>query len=65
MKIKLLTYKEFAARLGVSYSTVRLMVADKKVAVVVPRRRPMIPESELEKFTSPIKLVVDEMETGT
>jgi excisionase family DNA binding protein len=60
MSPKLLTLKEFASRLGVSYSTVRLMVAKKKVRAVMPHRRAMIPESEVEKFTAPIKVVRDE-----
>jgi excisionase family DNA binding protein len=65
MKPKLLTLKEFAAHLGVSYSTVRRMVADKTVTVVFPHRRAMIPESEVRKFTFPSGVVVDELETGT
>ena len=65
MKPRLLTLKEFAVHLGVSYSTVRRMVADKSVGVVMPHRRAMIPESEVEKFTFPIKVVIDEAETGT
>jgi excisionase family DNA binding protein len=47
-----MTLKEFAVHLGVSYSTVRRMVADKTVRVVRPHRRAMIPVSEAEKFTS-------------
>jgi excisionase family DNA binding protein len=60
MKIKLLTFKEFAVHLGVSYSTVRRMVAEKKICTVSPRRRPMIPSTEIEKIIPPIKAVVDE-----
>ena len=60
MKIKLLTYKEFAAALGVSYSTVRRMVAEKKICTVSPHRRPMIPSTEIEKYISPIKAVAEE-----
>jgi excisionase family DNA binding protein len=48
---KLMSLKEFAEHIGVSYSTVRRMVADKSVQVVVPHRRAMIPESEVAKFT--------------
>jgi excisionase family DNA binding protein len=62
---RLLTLKEFAAHLGVSYSTVRRMVANKSVTVVVPRRRAMIPQSEVYKFTFPSRVAVDEAETGT
>jgi excisionase family DNA binding protein len=65
MSQKLLTLKEFAVHLGVSYSTVRRMVADKSVVVVTPRRRAMIPGSELAKFTFPNGVVVDKAETGT
>ena len=65
MSSKLLTLKEFAVHLGVSYSTVRRMVADKSVRVVRPHRRAMIPGSELTKFTFPGGVVVDEVETGT
>ena len=65
MSPKLLTLKEFAVHLGVSYSTVRRMVADKSVVVVMPHRRAMIPESEVDKFTFPIKVAVDEVKTGT
>ncbi len=54
MNTKLLTLKEFAARLGVSYSTVRRMVAEKTVRVVKPRLRSMIPESEVERCTIPV-----------
>ncbi len=52
LKPALMTLKEFAVHLGVSYSTVRRMVADKTVRVVRPHRRAMIPVSEAEKFTS-------------
>ncbi len=51
---KLITLKEFAVRIGVSYSTVRRMVAEKSVRVVTPRLRPMIPESEVEKYFLPL-----------
>ncbi len=54
MNSKLMTLKEFAVHLGVSYSTVRRMVADKSVRVVMPHRRAMIPESEVSKFTFPV-----------
>ncbi len=53
MDSKLMTLKEFAAHIGVSYSTVRRMVAEKLVSVVMPRRRPMIPASEAARFTFP------------
>jgi excisionase family DNA binding protein len=53
MKPKLMTFKNFAKQIGVSYSTVRRMVAEKKIRVVRPRRRPMIPASEMAKFTFP------------
>jgi excisionase family DNA binding protein len=43
MNPKLMTLKEFAQHIGVSYSTVRRMVADKSVRVVMPHRRAMIP----------------------
>jgi len=59
MKFKLMTLKEFAVHLGVSYSTVRRMVAEKKVLVVTPHRRAMIPESEVSKFTFPNSEVVE------
>jgi excisionase family DNA binding protein len=60
MKPKLMTYREFAKQIGVSYSTVRRMVVEKKIRVVRPRRRPMIPASEIAKFTFPVLIVVDE-----
>jgi excisionase family DNA binding protein len=60
-----MTLKEFADHLGVSYSTVRRMVADKSVRVVTPHRRAMIPESEVSKFTFPIDETFDELKTGT
>ncbi len=65
MNPKLMSLKEFAAHLGVSYSTVRRMVADKSVGVVRPHLRAMIPESEVDKFTFPMKAVVDELGTGS
>lgn len=65
MAPKLLTLKEFASHLGVSYSTVRRMVADKTVRVVMPHRRAMIPESEVEKFTFPRGSLVDDERAGT
>ena len=65
MNSKLMTLKEFAAHLGVSYSTVRRMVADKSIRVVTPHRRAMIPESEVSKFTFPANDTFDELETGT
>ena len=61
---RLMTLKEFADHIGVSYSTVRRMVADKSVRVVKPHRRAMIPESEITKFTFPVEGGVDEVETG-
>ncbi len=61
MTSKLMTFKEFAVHLGVSYSTVRRMVAEKKIRVVTPRRRPMIPATEIAKFTFPADIVVDEL----
>jgi len=60
-----MTLKEFAVHLGVSYSTVRRMVADKTVQVVKPHRRAMIPESEISKYTFPNREVIDDLETGT
>jgi len=48
-----MTLKEFAVHIGVSYSTVRRMVAEKSVAVVMPRRRAMIPASEVARYTFP------------
>jgi excisionase family DNA binding protein len=65
MNSKLMTLKEFAAHIGVSYSTVRRMIADKSVRVVKPHRRAMIPGSEIMKFTFPVEKSVDELETGT
>jgi excisionase family DNA binding protein len=62
---KLMSLKEFAVHLGVSYSTVRRMVADKSIRVVMPHRRAMIPASEAEKFTSSGGQIVEELETGT
>jgi excisionase family DNA binding protein len=53
MNSKLMTLKEFATHIGVSYSTVRRMVAEKSVSVVMPRRRPMIPASEVARYTFP------------
>ena len=61
MNPKLMTFKDFAKHIGVSYSTVRRMVAEKKIRVVRPRRRPMIPASEIAKFTFPVVIVVDEV----
>ena len=65
MNPRLMTLKEFAVHLGVSYSTVRRMVADKSVRVVMPHRRAMIPESEISKFTFPVQEIVNGLETGT
>ena len=64
MNSRLMTLKEFAVHLGVSYSTVRRMVADKSVRVVMPHRRAMIPESEKMKFTFPVEGGAVELETG-
>jgi excisionase family DNA binding protein len=61
MKPKLMTFKDFAKNIGVSYSTVRRMVAEKKVRVVRPLRRPMIPASEIAKFTTPVVKMVDDL----
>jgi excisionase family DNA binding protein len=61
MKPKLMTFKDFAKHIGVSYSTVRRMVAEKKVNVVRPRRRPMIPASEIAKISPPIVKIADEL----
>ncbi len=63
MSSKLMTLKEFAVQLGVSYSTVRRMVAEGKVHVVKPRRRPMIPTSEVAKFTLPRAIVFEKPES--
>jgi excisionase family DNA binding protein len=48
---KLITVKEFAERISVSYSTARRMVADKSVRIVRPHRRAMILESEVARYT--------------
>jgi len=61
MNPKLMTLKDFAKHIGVSYSTARRMVAENKVRVVRPRRRPMIPASEIAKFTFPMVIVVDKI----
>jgi excisionase family DNA binding protein len=61
MSARLMTLKDFARHIGVSYSTARRMVAEEKVRVVRPRRRPMIPASEIAKFTFPVVIVVDEV----
>jgi excisionase family DNA binding protein len=61
MNPRLMTLKDFAKHIGVSYSTARRMVAEKKVRVVRPRRRPMIPASEIAKFTFPVVIVVEEL----
>ena len=61
MNPKLMTFKDFAKHIGVSYSTVRRMVAENKVRVVMPRRRPMIPASEIAKFTFPMVTVVEKL----
>jgi len=63
MSGKLMTLKEFAVQLGVSYSTARRMVAEGKVRVVRPRRRPMVPASEVAKFTLPGVIVIEKPET--
>jgi excisionase family DNA binding protein len=55
MSSKLMSLKEFADHLGVSYSTVRRMVVEKKVRVVMPHRRAMIPASEAAKYISSAK----------
>jgi excisionase family DNA binding protein len=46
--------KEFAERIGVSYSTARRMVAEKSVRVVTPRLRRMIPVSEVDRYFPPL-----------
>jgi excisionase family DNA binding protein len=61
MSAKLMTLKDFARHIGVSYSTARRMVAEKKVRVVRPRRRPMIPASEIAKFTFPVVIPIEEL----
>ncbi len=61
MSAKLMTLKDFARHIGVSYSTARRMVAEKKVRVVRPRRRPMIPASEIAKFTFPVVIAIEEL----
>jgi excisionase family DNA binding protein len=61
MKAKLMTYKECAIHLGVSYSTVRRMVAAKKIRIVRPLSRPMIPATEVAKFTFPGGIIVDDL----
>jgi excisionase family DNA binding protein len=55
MNPKLMSLKEFAVHIGVSYSTVRRMVADKSIRVVMPHRRAMIPSSEAAKFNASAK----------
>jgi excisionase family DNA binding protein len=55
MNPKLMTLKEFAQHIGVSYSTVRRMVANKRVRIVVPHRRAMIPASEAAKYSCSAK----------
>jgi excisionase family DNA binding protein len=62
---KLISLKEFAVHLGVSYSTVRRMVADKSVRVVTPHRRAMIPASEVEKFAFSSRDLAEDIKTGT
>jgi excisionase family DNA binding protein len=64
MNSRLMTLKEFAVHIGVSYSTVRRMVADKSVRVVMPHRRAMIPGSEITKFTFPVNGGVDDLQAG-
>jgi len=64
MNAKLMTYKECAVHLGVSYSTVRRMVAEKKIRVVRPRCRPMIPATEVARLTRPVVILFDELEAG-
>jgi excisionase family DNA binding protein len=55
MNPKLMSLKEFAVHIGVSYSTVRRMVADKSIRVVMPHRRAMVPVSEAAKFSCSAK----------
>ncbi len=67
MNPKLMSLKEFAVHLGVSYSTVRRMVADKSVRVVKPHRRAMIPVSEAARYIAsakknPLPTMSDSME---
>jgi excisionase family DNA binding protein len=62
---KLISLKEFAVHLGVSYSTVRRMVADKSVRVVTPHHRAMIPASEVEKFAFSSRDLAEDIKTGT
>jgi CRISPR/Cas system CSM-associated protein Csm3 (group 7 of RAMP superfamily) len=61
MNSQLMTLKDFALRIGVSYSTVRRMVADKKVIVIRPCRRPMIPSSEIAKFCPSVVVFLEEL----
>jgi len=53
MEPKLISLKEFAVRIGVSYSTVRRMVAANSLRVATPHRRLMILECEVERFILP------------
>ncbi len=60
-----MSLKEFAVHIGVSYSTVRRMVADQTIRVVKPHRRAMIPESEIAKFDFTADNNVEDFKTGT
>jgi predicted site-specific integrase-resolvase len=61
MSARLMTLKEFALHIGVIYSTARRMVAEEKVRVVCPRKRRMIPASEVARFTFPGVAVVEKL----
>ncbi len=60
-----MSLKEFAVHIGVSYSTVRRMVADETIRVVTPHRRAMIPESEIAKFDFTSDNKIKDFKTGT
>ncbi len=60
-----MSLKEFAVHIGVSYSTVRRMVANQTIRVVKPHRRAMIPESEIAKFDLTTDNLVEDLKTGT
>ena len=60
-----MSLKEFAVHIGVSYTTVRRMVANQTIRVVKPHRRAMIPESEIAKFDLTDDDMVEDLKTGT
>jgi excisionase family DNA binding protein len=60
-----MSLKEFAVHIGVSYSTVRRMVANQTIRVVKPHRRAMIPENETAKFDFTPDKNIEDLKTGT